>query len=99
MLRPEFAGLFTDSERRIARKRLKDYGFDGDLPRPQGQTDVTVRAPAAMPIVTPRNLRDPAFPDAPLTIGYPICHDDDDEHRATSETECSPTTRRASRVV
>ena len=31
MLRPEFAGLFTDSERRIARKRLKDYGFDGDL--------------------------------------------------------------------
>ena len=52
-----------------------------------------------MPIVTPRNLRDPAFPDAPLTIGYPICHDDDDEHRVTSETECAPTTRRASRVV
>jgi hypothetical protein len=31
VLRPEFAGLFTDSERRIARNRLKDYGFDGDL--------------------------------------------------------------------
>ncbi len=26
VLRPEFAGLFTDGERRIARKRLKDYG-------------------------------------------------------------------------
>jgi hypothetical protein len=31
VLRPEFAGLFTDGERRIARKRLEDYGFEGDL--------------------------------------------------------------------
>lgn len=31
VLRPEFAGLFTDGERRIARQRLKDYGIDGDL--------------------------------------------------------------------
>lgn len=31
VLRPEFAGLFTNRERQIARRRLKDYGFDGDL--------------------------------------------------------------------
>jgi hypothetical protein len=31
VLRPEFAGLFTDDERRIARQRLKDYGFEGEL--------------------------------------------------------------------
>lgn len=31
VLNPEFAELFTDTERRIARKRLKEYGFEGDL--------------------------------------------------------------------
>src|SRR5262245_22884650 len=31
VLRPEYAGLFTDAERRIARRRLKDYGFEDDL--------------------------------------------------------------------
>src|SRR5262245_30777731 len=36
VLRPEFAELFTDDERRIARKRLRDYGFEGDLPAAAG---------------------------------------------------------------
>ncbi len=31
VLRPEFELLFTDSERRIAERRLKDYGFGGDI--------------------------------------------------------------------
>lgn len=31
VLRPEYESLFTDSERRIAERRLKDYGFDGDI--------------------------------------------------------------------
>jgi hypothetical protein len=37
VLRPEFAGLFTDGERRVARQRLKDYGFEGDLGQAPGQ--------------------------------------------------------------
>ena len=31
VLRPEWADLFTDDERAIARRRLTDYGFDVDL--------------------------------------------------------------------
>ena len=30
ILRPEWADLFTDEERAIARRRLTDYGFDVD---------------------------------------------------------------------
>ena len=30
VLRPKFRGLFTDDEIELARKRLRDYGFDPD---------------------------------------------------------------------
>ncbi|OFW10379.1 MAG: hypothetical protein A3H96_02190 [Acidobacteria bacterium RIFCSPLOWO2_02_FULL_67_36] len=32
ILRPEWQGLFSDLERRIAVSRLRDYGYSGSLP-------------------------------------------------------------------
>jgi hypothetical protein len=37
VLRPEFAGLFTEGERRIARQRLHDYGFEGNFGAAEGR--------------------------------------------------------------
>ena len=33
ILRPEWHGLFSDVDRQIAVKRLREYGYSGSLPR------------------------------------------------------------------